>query len=214
MKTRTTLLTICLGLFSFQFASAGQKAPLFQTNTTFERVAAKAKFENKPVMLIISSKECASFRNFKTRVLADTSVAGLYERNFLCYNIDVDTKEGKQLAYKYNAMVLPQIIYFSAGGQVIFRSHATDQPIVAIEEAQKVIKVVEIHAVVMQQALKGRNITHLNKKVQKQVAVEFAKKDAKAGKTDIENQVFEYTLNSDDLRFFKKVYVKTLNKYN
>jgi thioredoxin-related protein len=208
-----TLLAICFTTFSFQFASAVEENPASNKSTSLEQAFAKAKQQAKPVMLIISSKGCASYRNFTNKVLSDSAIVGLYGRNFILHTVDADTKEGKKLAYKYNAMVLPTIIYFSADKEIIFRSHGGDKPAVAAEEATKVIKVMQTHKIVRAQALKMRNISYLNKKVQKKVAVTYAKKDATEGRTDIEKQVFEYTLNSSDLKFFNKTYVKSMNKY-
>jgi hypothetical protein len=213
MKNLSTLLAICFALFTFTISVAGEDIPVFQKNTTFANVCAKAKFEGKPVMLLISSKTCPAYRNFTNKVLSDSSILGLYGRNFICYNVDADSKEGKKLAHQYNAMVLPTIIYFSPEKQIIFRSHGTDKPVVAATEATKVIAVMETHRIVKEQALTMRNIASINKQVQKKVAISYAKNDAKAGKNDIDKQVFAYTLNSHDMKIFSKEYTKSMNKY-
>ena len=212
-KNINTLLATIIALFSFQITIAGNNVPAFEKNSTFDQVCAKAKSLGKPVMLLISSKECASFRNFTNKVLSDSAIIGLYGRNFICINVDADSKEGKRLAYKYNALILPTIIYFSSEKEIIFRSHGSDMPAIAAEEANRVIKVVQTHKIVKSEALKMRNISSLNKKVQTKVAIAYAKKDAQAGKTDIEKQVFEYTLNCEDLSIFNRVYVRSMNKY-
>jgi hypothetical protein len=214
MKTINTLLAICFSLFSLHLTYAEGELPVFQKNTTFEQVCNKAQFLGKPVMLVISDKECSSMRNFTNKVLSDSTILGMYQKNFICYSIDAGSKEGKRLAYKYNALVLPTIIYFSPDRQIIYRSHATDQVTEAAEEVNKVMGVMKTHKLVQQQALKMRNISYLNRKVQKKVAISYAKKDAKEGRTETEKQAFEYTLNSEDLKHFKKFYIKEMNKYN
>jgi thioredoxin-related protein len=214
MKTTAGILAICLTIFSFQLCRADEKNPIFVQGTSFDQVANRAQFLGKPVILLITTKDCPSMRNFTNKVLSDSTVQRIYGRNFMAYRVDVESAEGKKLASRYNALILPQIIYFSPDKNIIFKSHGTDDPKKAIEEATNVLNVVKTHQLVKNQALKMRNISYLNRKVQKKAAIAYAKKDAKEGKTDAEKQVFEYTLNSEELRFFKKHYVKTLTRYN
>jgi uncharacterized protein YyaL (SSP411 family) len=208
----TRLLFFCLALFTFQIAFADGEIPIFRKNTSFEQACSKAKFQNKPVMLIISSKDCASYRNFTNRVLNDTAVTGLYDRNFICYNVDVETKEGKKLASQYNVLIFPVIIYLSPDRQVIFRSHGTDKPTVAAAEAKSVLDVMQTHNELKERALKMVNVSYLNRKLQKQTAIAYARNDKKEGRRDIEKQVFEYALNSDELKYFIKHYIKNMHK--
>jgi hypothetical protein len=212
MKVTITQFLLLLLIISYQPVFATDEAPLFEQNTSFDKLCVRARYEKKPVLLLISSKSCAAFRNYRVKVLSDSSIIDLYGRNFLCYNVDIDSREGRRLANQFNALIFPAIIYLSPERDVIFRSNGTDKVTAAATEAIRVLKVMQTHQQVVRQALRVKSLTAINRKHQRKVAEAYAQKDFKAGKTDVDKQVFEYTLNNADLRIFRKTYIKTMQK--
>ena len=213
MKKISLFSTILIFLFNIQFSNA-QDANTAEEFSSFDQVTEASKKQGKPVLLVIRSNDCSSCRIFANKVLADTGIQSLYQKNFIYYLVISDSKEGRKLSYKYNVMSYPAVIYFNPDQEIIHTSNGSDKVFIATDEANRVLNVHKTMLDLKQQAMLMNTKNYLGKKVQKKVAANYARRDAEDGKTEAEKQAFDYTLNGEDLIHFKKHYVKTLNNFN
>jgi hypothetical protein len=214
MNRITSIAATLILLLFIQLPAAMAQVPAFPVDKPFEEVTKEASALGKPVILVIRSNDCASCRIFSNKVLGDTTIQGLYQRNFLFHMVYADSKEGRKLSYKYNVMIYPTIIYFSPDKEIIHHSNGSDQVAVMAAEARSVLQVTGTYNTLKMQAEKMNKDSYMSKKVQKKVAQQYAARDTKEGKTAVDEQVLEYTLDNVDLKHFKKTYVKTMQRHN
>jgi thioredoxin-related protein len=222
MKTRNLIQNnlnkgiIALAMF-FSFialnASAANDSGLFVRTMTFEQLSAKAATEGTPIFLVIGSKNCFSYRRFCVKVLQNQELITYFKSNFMCYNVDVSTKEGRRLAKEYEAYVLPTIIFFTPDKKVHMSTNGSLDVNKVMAEADKALEMIRKTSL-DKKGLKNRQLKAINKKTQRELGIEYAARDTREGRKDIKKQVAEYTFESRSLKYFKRAYASSMRKQN
>lgn len=85
--------------------------------TSYNKALEKAKVQNKPIMMVISSKTCPWCRKFERQTLKKKMVADTVSKGFipLALTRDVD-KYPKQ----FNAKVVPTVFFIDPGNEKVF----------------------------------------------------------------------------------------------
>lgn len=194
-------------------ATAANDSGLFVRTMTFEQLSAKAATEGTPIFLVIGSKTCFSYRRFCVKVLQNPELITYFKSNFMCYNVDVSTKEGRRLPKEYEAYVLPTIIFFTPDKKVHMSTNGSLDVNKVLAEADKALEMIRKTSV-GNKGMKNRQIRAINRKNQKQLGVEYAARDTREGRKEIRKQLAEYTFESRSLKYFRKSYVSSMRKQN
>ncbi|MBX3102776.1 MAG: thioredoxin family protein [Bacteroidetes bacterium] len=109
-------------------------SPLFAQITFFEgswsEVMAKAKQENKPVMVDFWAPWCGPCRMMNNNTFKDSQVGEVMNGNFIAYKMNTDEGEGRQKGQQYNVNGIPCFVFFGPDGKEIHRAvgyHTKDQ---------------------------------------------------------------------------------------
>lgn len=109
------ILSLFLGTFLHAYSSE-----LFQTlgySATYEEALNKSKIDNKPMMLVISTKTCPWCRKLENKVLRREIINNVVQQNFVALaleqNDDVYPK-------KFRPQVVPTIIFVNPTDEKIF----------------------------------------------------------------------------------------------
>lgn len=81
--------------------------------TSFEEALARARNENKPVVLDFTASWCAPCQRMLKETFPDPKVAALLER---CVLVKIDTDEQPELAKRFGVVGLPDIRFLSPDG--------------------------------------------------------------------------------------------------
>lgn len=82
------------------FAVFSQKQTLF-TDKNYTETLAKAKAENKPLVILFYANWCPHCNKMKNEIFTDSTVVNLYRKNFVCMSADTELPIGKELRAKF-----------------------------------------------------------------------------------------------------------------
>ncbi len=107
------IILSCVLSTCFLAVSMGQKGVNFLTNGNLRTVFDMAKMQNKKVMLEAYSPTCHICQAFKT-TFAQAAVGDLYNKNFISYQLDVNTPEALAFLQKQRIMIpsTPTLLFF------------------------------------------------------------------------------------------------------
>lgn len=86
---------------------------------TWEEALAKAKQENKVLMVDFYTTWCGPCKLMTKTTFADTNLGDFVNQNFIAYKIDCEKGEGFQLAEKYEIEGYPTICFIDKSGKLI-----------------------------------------------------------------------------------------------
>ena len=113
---------------------AQEKGMHFEHNTSWEKVLAKAKAENKYIFVDAFTTWCGPCKMMSKNIFPLEEVGTFYNANFINLKIQLDTTKndndevkswfaaGKELATKYNVQVFPTYLMFDPNGQIVHRA--------------------------------------------------------------------------------------------
>jgi thioredoxin-related protein len=79
----------------------------------------KGMMENKDIVLFFTAKWCGPCQLMKRTVLADSEVIEAMSDKYLLHEIDVDTPEGRELRFRYNAGNVPNTIIINSKEEIL-----------------------------------------------------------------------------------------------
>src|SRR6478735_3429773 len=123
---------LALALFSAAAVSAQNRAIKFETGT-FAEVLAKAKKENKPIMMDAYTTWCGPCKMMDKQVFTNDSVADYFNANFIPYKSDMEKGEGKELAKRYEVMAYPNFLFIAPDGSILHRTTGSRPPQAFVE---------------------------------------------------------------------------------
>ncbi|MES2774700.1 MAG: thioredoxin fold domain-containing protein [Bacteroidota bacterium] len=125
--------TLLLSAFA-AFAMAQEKGMHFEHNTSWEKVLAKAKAENKFIFVDAFTTWCGPCKMMSKNIFPLEEVGKFYNANFINVKIQLDTTKddnddvkswfaaGKELATKYNVRAYPTYLMFNPNGEIVHRA--------------------------------------------------------------------------------------------
>ena len=123
---------LVLSLFSAASVFAQNRAIQFETGK-FADVLAKAKKENKPIMMDAYTTWCGPCKMMDKMVFTNDTVADFYNANFIAYKADMEKGEGLELAKRYEVRAYPNFLFLDAEGNVLHRSVGARPPKLFVE---------------------------------------------------------------------------------
>lgn len=90
-------------------------------HTTFAEIQAKAKAENKMIMMDAVTSWCGPCKWMAKNIFTTDTAAEFYNKNFICAKIDMEKGEGIDLAKKYNVGCYPTYLFIDHNGKLIHR---------------------------------------------------------------------------------------------
>jgi len=115
-------------------AIAQEKGMHFEHNTSWEKVLAKAKAENKFIFVDCFTTWCGPCKMMSNNIFPLEEVGSFYNKNFINIKIQLDTTKndndevkswfaaGKEIATKYNVQAFPTYLMFDPSGQIVHRA--------------------------------------------------------------------------------------------
>lgn len=118
---------IFLLLLSPLFFNAQNRSITFETGT-WKEVLAKAKKENKLIMMDAFTSWCGPCKWMAKNVFTNDTVADFYNANFVNAKFDMEKGEGIELAKHYGVQAYPTFLFVNGDGQLIHRICGSEMP--------------------------------------------------------------------------------------
>ena len=128
-------ITVTLLLCAFAaFGKAQDKGMHFEHNTSWEKVLAKAKAENKYIFIDCYTTWCGPCKMMSKNIFPLEEVGKFYNANFINIKIQLDTTKddneevkswfaaGKEISTKYNVKAYPTYLMFDPNGVIVHRA--------------------------------------------------------------------------------------------
>lgn len=115
-----------LAFFAFFSILLSQKFTFGQgitfSTSTFEEVLAQAKAGNKAVFVDVYTKACAPCRKMDKEVYPDKAVGKFFNDSLISFKMDGDDPQYKELLDKFLVRGYPTYLFFSPGGQLVYKT--------------------------------------------------------------------------------------------
>ncbi len=212
MKNIITI-TIATLVLSFVIAtnSFGSNDPLrFMVKANVEMAKGFAKQERKPMMIYIHSTKCISSRTFTRQIVAKQNFAKFADKNFVCMEANVTTKEGKDIAKKYNVLSVPAIIMVSYDQDLEYTVEMKLDSVSLYNQFRSFLTANSLHS----QVEMLENTNGLSQEAaSKAIAQSYAKRDFRSNpNASAEMMAAERTLQINKLGNLYKEYIIEFNK--
>lgn len=103
---------------------------------TFDEAMKKAQEEKKELFADFYAEWCGPCKAMASEVFTLPEVGEYFNSHFVCVQIDVDAKENKDIAKKYNVTALPTMVFISREGKELRRIQGGVPPEALIKEAK------------------------------------------------------------------------------
>jgi thiol-disulfide isomerase/thioredoxin len=120
-------LLLAAATFAAFSGFAQNRAIKFETGS-FADVLAKAKKENKPIMMDAYTTWCGPCKMMDKQVFTNDTVADFYNSNFIGYKVDMEKGEGPEIGKRYEVNAYPNFIFIAPDGSVLHRSVGARRP--------------------------------------------------------------------------------------
>lgn len=88
---------------------------------TFDEAMNKARQEKKDLFVDFYANWCGPCKAMASEVFPDAKVGEYFNAHFVCVQVDVEAKENKELAKKYNVTALPTMAFIGRDGKELRR---------------------------------------------------------------------------------------------
>lgn len=103
---------------------------------SFDEAMKKAKEEKKDLFVDFYADWCGPCKMMATQVFVQPEVGDYFNARFICVKVNVDAKENKEIAKKYNVTALPTMVFVARDGKELRRITGTKDPVSFIKEAK------------------------------------------------------------------------------
>jgi thiol:disulfide interchange protein len=134
----TLLLTPLSAYNGFISMDAGGRGISFFKGS-FTEALDKAKLEHKPLFLDFYAKWCGPCKALKRSTFNDKEAGAYFNKNFVNYSIDAESKEGKEIAASYGVKSYPSMFIVDSTGKVLARTTGFQKPYILINFGRRVI---------------------------------------------------------------------------
>ncbi len=103
---------------------------------TFDEALQKAQQEKKNLFVDFFAEWCGPCKMMATEIFTQKEVGEFFNAHFVCIQVDVDAKENKDIAKKYNVTALPTMVFISRDGKEMRRVQGAAPAESLIKEAK------------------------------------------------------------------------------
>lgn len=132
--------SLCLFMLAFTVAGFAQETGMhFEHNTTWEKVLAKAKAENKYIFVDCFTTWCGPCKQMSKNVFPQETVGNFFNDKYINVKVQLDTTgkdneevqswfaAGKKLATEYNVQAYPTYLFFDPNGTIVHRAAGSSE---------------------------------------------------------------------------------------
>lgn len=127
-----TILISFFGFFGLANASSLEFAKSMDYQTNYEQAITKAKKENKPVMLVLSSKTCPWCRKFENQTLRNQNINEQVHKNFIPLALDQSEDVYPE---KFYPQYVPTVLFIDPVTQDFFAQSIGYKPAKKFQES-------------------------------------------------------------------------------
>ena len=206
----STIATLVL-TFIIAGTSFGSSDPLrFMVKSNLPAAKGFAKQERKPMLIYVHSTKCMSSRTFTRTIVAKADFAKFADKNFICMEANVTTKEGKDIAKKYNVMSVPAIIMVSYDQDLEYAVEMKLDSVSLYNQFRSFLTANSLNSQIeLLQSTNGLNFDDASAAIAKSYAKQDFKKNPAAS---AEMMAAERTLHINKLGNLNKAYIAEFNK--
>jgi thioredoxin-related protein len=84
---------------------------------TWNELFEKAKAENKPVMVFLKLSTCGYCKYTENQIFKRDTAFEYLNENYLCYEVDLKTPEGRKLKNEYDVTMTPSFLFYNSKGK-------------------------------------------------------------------------------------------------
>jgi len=120
--SNSTWLFLLIIFFCFSSSGWSQENELknqgihFETGK-FKKIKKKAKREHRPLFIDFTAAWCLPCQMMEEGSFRDYFLGKYFKDNFVCYQADIETNEGKKLKKKMDIGQLPTMVFISTSGR-------------------------------------------------------------------------------------------------
>ena len=111
----------------------------FIKNESFYDVMDQAEKENKAIFIDFYASWCSPCKMMDMEVFNDNSVAHYMNSNFINYKVDINTRTGNNVAYRYGVKLLPTLLIVTPKGEIIAKETGLLTPAEFVEFAKRAV---------------------------------------------------------------------------
>lgn len=108
-------------------------------SATYEDVLAKAKSQNKPIMIDFSADWCVPCQVMESEVFTNPQLSRVINENFIALQVDVSQFTGMDIAEEYGVSIYPTIIFLHSDGNVANRQTGFCKTETLLNTAQRIV---------------------------------------------------------------------------
>ncbi|MCC7302669.1 MAG: thioredoxin family protein [Bacteroidia bacterium] len=120
-------------------AAAQNRAIQFETGT-WKEILAKAKKENKLIMMDAYTTWCGPCKWMAKNVFTNDTVADFYNSSYVNAKFDMESGEGIELAKTYGVQAYPTFLFIDGSGKLVHRVCGSDSPQNFIQKGKDALK--------------------------------------------------------------------------
>ena len=117
---KSVLLVVLLPVLTASAPKKGKGITFFEG--TWAEVLAEAAAAGKPIWVDVAAAWCGPCRLMEKTIFKHEAPGAFYNQNFICYHLDADTKEGKEVADKYRVSLIPAYLFMDSKGIIFHRA--------------------------------------------------------------------------------------------
>lgn len=106
---------------------------------SWEEALAEAKQENKYIFLDIYASWCGPCKKLKRTTFKDEAVGNYFNSNFINMTMDGETKEGLELAEKYDIRAYPTLLIIDPNGKKMTKTVGFKRPRILINFGRRIV---------------------------------------------------------------------------
>jgi thiol-disulfide isomerase/thioredoxin len=147
-------------------------------HTSFEEALSKAKKENKLVFMDCYTSWCGPCKKLSKEIFPLKEVGAIFNKNYVSIKMDMESKEGKKLAEKYNAHSYPTLLWLNTDGVMQHKTVGFVQAKVLIASAKQALSNDNWASLDKQFKAGERNDKFMQKYIRLAIKSEFDAKEA------------------------------------
>ncbi|RYD74636.1 MAG: DUF255 domain-containing protein, partial [Sphingobacteriales bacterium] len=98
------------------------KAQISFFEGSFNEALKQAEKQQKKVYLDCYTSWCGPCKMMEKNVFTDSAVGNTYNKNFICFRVDMEKGEGPELQKRYSVQAFPTHLFINSNGELLHRS--------------------------------------------------------------------------------------------